>query len=146
MTQGKYAIVDKDDYEKLSEHKWCVGKEGNVFYAQRKEHRTKTIKMHNVIMNTPKGFEVDHRDSDGLNNQKYNLRICTHQQNMFHKRPKKGRKYKGVYASIGKYSVVINCNGKSLRLCGFRNEVEAAKAYDLKAKELHGEFAYLNFP
>jgi len=119
-----------------------------TFYAVRADGNTKTS-MHREIMNAPKGLDVDHIDGNGLNNRKSNLRLCTHAENVHNSRPMRNgsSKYKGVcwhktykkwYSSIGK-------TGKRFYLGRFDNEIDAALAYDKKAKELFGEFAYLNF-
>ncbi len=152
LTQDKFALVDNKDYIELLMHKWHAAKRGNTFYASRNSARPnrKAILMHRIIMNAQKGQEVDHQDGDGLNNQRYNLRICTHIQNMQNMRKHKSNSslYKGVCwaKSRKKWQVNIAVNKKFLFLGRFKSEIEAAKVYDQKAKELFGEFAYLNFP
>src|ERR1043165_2122866 len=94
LTQGYVALVDDCDYEWLSQWKWCahVAKGGRTAYA----FRAKGIAMHRVIMNAPEGMDVDHRDHNGLNNTRANLRICTHaenQRNMNHRTKKTGSIY-----------------------------------------------------
>jgi hypothetical protein len=149
LTQGKFAIIDTNDYKRLSKHKWCAFKSHNNFYAMRRKNN-KGIMMHRFIMNAPKGMDVDHIDGNGLNNRKSNLRICTHAQNIHNSRPIRNRssRYKGVALSqrdkVGR--AYIQHNYRTLNLGGFDDEKEAAHAYDLKAAELFGEFAYLNFP
>jgi len=103
--------------------------------------------MHNLIMGTKL---VDHKNGNGLDNQKNNLRNCTNQQNHMNRRPKKNctSKFKGVcrFKKDLKWTAVIKFNRKQIYIGIFGNEEDAAKAYDKKAKELFGEFAYLNFP
>ena len=96
-----------------------------------------------------KGMVVDHIDGNGLNNRRSSLRICTHRQNMWNSRPRgKGSKYKGVCwdKSRKRWIVVVRRGDLHIHLGRFDDEVEAARAYDRKAFELFGEFAYLNFP
>lgn len=85
LSQGKYALVDDKDYEFLNQWKWSAKTNGReIFYAYRKENSRKTgktIYMHRIIVNAPKGMDVDHINGDGLNNQRKNLRICTRSQN-----------------------------------------------------------------
>jgi len=150
LTQGKFAIVDVDDYDKLAKYKWHCRKAKNLFYAFRSEGR-KIVAMHRQIMNAPKGLVVDHIDSNGLNNRKSNLRLCTQAQNLHNKRPQHSKmysKYKGVtwVKGCNKWRANICNSGKSIQLGYFIEETVAAVAYDQKAEQLFGEFAYLNFP
>jgi len=150
LTGGKYAIVDVEDYEKLSQYDWQLyeSKSKNL-YAFRYESG-KFIKMHRVIMNAPAGVFVDHKYGDGLDNRKVNLRIVTRAQNQYNRRKtskKTSSKYKGVYfkKDMNKYCATIGLKGKKTHLGYFDNEIDAAKAYDEAAKKLFGEFAKLNF-
>jgi hypothetical protein len=76
LTQGKFALVDPEDYAGLARHKWCAAKQGNSYYAVRSEGG-RQLRMHRVILNAPAGMVVDHIDHEGLNNTKRNLRSCT---------------------------------------------------------------------
>ena len=148
LTKGKFAIVDAADYERLNRYKWCAMKGGAKLYACRTTGR-RTILMHRFLMNPPKGMVVDHIDGNGLNNRRSNLRICTHQQNMCNTRPKgKGSRYKGVCWDKNRkqWIVVVRCGERHVHVGRFDDETEAARAYDRKAFELFGEYAYLNFP
>lgn len=152
LTQGKSVLVDDDDYEWLMQWKWYASKNGNNhFYAIRKTPRKdgrKTVLMHREIMRPPIGKEVDHIDNNGLNNQKCNLRICTPQQNKLYRSPSSKSGYLGVSTSTsGRYITArISKSGTVYNLGTFKTNEEAALAYDQKARELHGEFARLNFP
>ena len=98
-------------------------------------------------------MEVDHIDHNGLNNQKENLRICNRSQNSANRIPSGKSKYLGVTPLIRHYrnkvyyyfASEIRINKKSIYLGHFKNEIEAALAYDKAAKDLHGEYANLNF-
>ena len=149
LTQGKVAIVDDEDFERINQWKWYYG--GG--YAGRNKKRTKGIprglSLHCFIMGKPSdGLEVDHIDGNKLNNQKSNLRIATRSQNAMNvgitKRNKSG--YKGVswHKCSNKWEVRIRINGKKLHLGLFINKEDAAKAYNDAAKLHHGEFANLN--
>jgi len=151
LTQGQFAIVDPEDYEHLTQHKWYAHQDGKKYYAYRTIPFTKKrIAMHRQIMHAPKGLIVDHIDGDSLNNRKSNLRPCTRAQNGYNRRPshKSRSGYKGVYwhKHHGKWHVRITKYGKTFYLGSFSDPIEAARTYDRKAEELFGEFAYLNFP
>lgn len=152
--KGKFvALVDDEDYEYLNQFRWNVYYASKTYYTHMnicKEGRNTTIPMHRLIMNTPKGLEVDHIDHNGLNNQKYNLRNCTHADNQMNSvRDRKEIKYRGVYIRKLKkhirYTARLRHNGIYYWLGQFHNPIDAAKSYDRKAKELFGEFASLNF-
>ncbi len=153
LSHGKFTIIDTDDYERLKKHKWYTSQDGNHFYAYAYisiANKKKKIFMHRYITSAPKGMVVDHIDGNGLNNLKSNLRICTHAQNVQNSRPKSNSssKYKGVFWNkANKYwSATIHKGDMRMYLGGFEKEIDAARAYDKKAAELFGEFAYLNFP
>lgn len=154
LTQGKFAQVDDEDYEWLNQFKWHIYEsKKNKFYAARNvwlNGKNKQISLHRFIMNSPVNFQIDHRDGDGLNNQKSNLRICNSQQNSMNRGSRIGAssKYKGVYfdAYSNKWRAEIKLNGVYIYRKIFDSEIEAAKQYDIWANELFGEFAGLNFP
>jgi hypothetical protein len=158
LTQGKFAMVDDVDFGWLSQFKWqaikTVRKWRTYWYAMRatptRNGKRKNLRMHREILGLKKGDgkECDHRNGDGLDNQRHNLRICTRSENSYNQLPERNRnsKYKGVAHCVGSknWQVTICKNGKRLHLGCFKNEIDAAKTYDAKAKELFGEYALLN--
>lgn len=151
LTQDKFAIVDAEDYELLSRYNWYAAKDKRSYYAVRNVKRSRIqIRMHRIILNAPPGLLVDHINHNGLDNRKANLRLCTPFQNSFNQRPRRGTssEYKGVhfYKRLKKFMASITLNQKRYHLGYFKSEIDAAKAYDRKAMELFGRFAYLNFP
>lgn len=146
----KKCLVDDEDYERVSKINWCITAtaKGTAFYAKGTTSLNKRETMHRFIMCATEDEEVDHRDFDTLNNQKNNLRKCTHQQNMHHRRKTENRKskYLGVYFGRGMYCAQIRVNYKNKHIGSFKTELEAAVARDEAALKYHGEFAQLNFP
>lgn len=161
LTQGKFAQVDDEDYEHLSKYKWHLMRLGNGNYAARKlwlkdKKKHITISMHREIMKCEMGDKkiIDHKDRNGLNNQKSNLRFCTHSQNMANRQKKINTlsKYMGIHFNKDKrrsslqwgWVARIKINKKRIYLGCFKTEIEAAKAYNEAAKKNHREFANLN--
>jgi hypothetical protein len=141
-----FATVDAGDYRKLSKYKWYACGHGRTVYAVASVGG-KMVLMHRLIMRPRKGYVVDHIDGNGLNNRRCNLRACTPAQNRVNRRPRGGASgFVGVKRIGNKWQAGIRYRGKFYYLGLFDDPVEAAKARDRKAYELHGEHAYLNFP
>jgi len=152
LSQGLFALVDNKDYDDLMQFKWFAKKEHGIFYAARTlsvKGKKKTLRMHSFLLKLEKGQEGDHRNHEGLDNRRMNLRVCTHSQNSKNRKKTVGTssRFKGVYwvKRLRKWSCRIGTDGKH-NLGLFADETEAARVYDMKAKELFGEFAQLNFP
>jgi hypothetical protein len=147
----QHTIVDVEDYDKLTKYHWQLyGNESKKYYAVR-FNDTRITRMHREILNASAGDVVDHRNGNGLDNRKANLRIATIAQNHYNRRKTTRAttsKYKGVHFQRDekKYRAQIGCKGKRINLGNFNNEIDAAKAYDEAAKLYFGEFAFLNFP
>ena len=156
LTQGKRAIVDDEDYEELSKYGWYTYKHRHTWYASR--HAPKpgggqtTHAMHRAIMGLEHGdgIAVDHRNHDGLDNRRDNLRRAIPSQNQQNRRPDKrgASQYKGVswHKLTPCWRAKIQYDNKTLHLGVFDNEIEAARAYDAAARKHFGEFACCNFP
>jgi len=155
LTRGKYAIVDPEDFDRLNKYEWYVYPGHKTFYAARsyrkKDGRRGRLPMHSQIIKVPDGLLVDHINQNGWDNRKANLRPATAAQNSINRAKYKdrtyGSKYKGVtwQCKYNRWKVQIVTNRKVIYLGSFKDEVEAAKAYDEAAKKYHGEFASLNF-
>lgn len=147
LTQGKVALVDDEDLAELSKFKWCASKIGNTFYAIRNlsTEPRRTILMHREILKTPKNLETDHRDGNGLNNQKENLRVATRSQNLQNRGKYKNNSsgYKGVYWNkiAKKWIVRIKIKNNNIYLGCFPDKIKAHKAYITACKKYHGDFA-----
>ncbi|MEN6576647.1 MAG: HNH endonuclease [Phycisphaerales bacterium] len=146
LSKDLFALVDPEDFEKLSRHTWfAIGKSPHI-YAVRHE-KGRFLYMHREITKAPGNRFVDHINCDTLDNTRDNLRLCTRRQNHANTCSRRGSsRFVGVSRHGDKWMAYINWRGKHYHLGLFDDEVEAAKARDRKAWELHGEFAYLNFP
>ncbi len=152
LTQGKFALVDAADYDRLSGYRWhaSADKAGNRWYAMTST-RGKVISMHRFIMNPPPGMVVDHYDGNGLNNRRANLRICRQQQNVWNRRSRRNKtsRYFGVFQRKNMpnkwYATVASGQDRTV-LGPLTTELEAALARDLEAMKQHGPYAHLNFP
>lgn len=159
LNYGKFALIDDEDYNRVSRKTWTYtpSKSGYTGYAQHTKklpviNHVICLGMHRLVMGLPIGDdrEVDHRDGNGLNNQKHNLRICTRRQNMMNKRVSKNNMsgYKGVSFTRGKrmWQVRIKTDEVNEYIGSWFCVISAAKAYDEAAIKHFGEFARLNFP
>lgn len=132
LTQGKKALIDNDDYEKINQYKWCFDKSKYGGYAMRKNSQGKTIRMHVMILGESQGKIIDHIDDNKLNNQKSNLRFTTRSIN-FHK----SDKLKGFYfdRKRNRFRARITLNGKKICLGDYANKKDAITAYKNYKKE-----------
>ena len=149
LTRGREAIIDKDDVATISGHKWCALRAPNGRWYAVCRSNGNFLFMHRVIMNAPAGRDVDHANSDGLDNRRSNLRIATRSQNLGNRRKMPGRssRYKGVtwHKARHKWRAYIGAGGVLRHLGYFLDEADAALAYDRAALEAWGEFARTNF-
>ena len=148
------AIVDQGDATTVRKYRWYLHRKGRNRYARtqlvRDDGSRHYLRMHVLIMGSTEGAEVDHKDRDGLNNRRDNLRIATRQQNRANSRNITNRKspYRGIFWDNhrAKWKAEITVNGKRVRLGTYAHPADAARAYDRAAREAFGEFASLNFP
>ena len=149
--QGRYALIDDEDYALVAPYKWCLYANGYVMAHIRPEPGVRrTLYMHRIIMDAGRGEKVDHVDGDPLNNRRSNLRFATSAQNAANSyKVKSASGYKGVFRGKGKtvpWDAKIRIDGKVRHLGCFATREEAARVYDDAARRLHGQFARLNFP
>lgn len=157
LSQGKEAIVDDADYDHLNQFKWSaqrIEKSGCVIYYayrtvwSRQQPKTqKRIFMHRALMAAPTGQQVDHKNRNGLDNRRENLRICTPGDNQHNSGPRRGgsSQFKGVHWTRYGWSASIKPPTGTKHLGYFLHEEDAARAYDVEARKQYGEFAYCNF-
>lgn len=143
LTQGRFTIIDSDDWHLIAGKAWHL-KATKKPYASRGTPPNRQV-MHQLIMG--RGVMVDHRDGDGLNNQRNNLRRANNQQNQMNQRTQNGRSYKGVsfHPTRRKYQTQICIDGKLQYLGLYDNPLSAALAYDHAARKHFGDFAHPNF-
>ena len=141
LSNGGPALVDDEDYDRCAAHTW------NLHHGYARCSKLK-IKLHQFILNVRgRASPVDHANRDPLDNRKKNLRLCTHAQNCANAKKSKGAKgtFKGV-APTPRGTWTAQVGGKPKTYLGvFQTQEEAARAYDIAARERYGEFASLNF-
>lgn len=146
LTRGYEAVISVEDVSLVGEWLWYSQLDGNTVYAVRNDRsgcKPKTVYMHRLIMDEPAG-EVDHRDGDGLNNRRMNLRIATGSQNRQNSRLSKRNTsgFKGVsyFERRGKWQAHIGIKGRTKFLGLFDSPEDAHVAYCKASAELHGNF------
>lgn len=147
LTKRKFAIVDKADYERLSQYKWFVldGRNG-AFYAGRKEGY-RIIPMHRDIMQPPPGMVVHHINGNGLDNRRCNLQICRAEENQRYRQlGTTASGFVGVYPYGKRWRTLVQNKDGILYQQVFADKIEAAKARDDAAAAHFGESARVNFP
>ena len=152
LTRGKVALVDDKDYEWLSKWRWrAMSPNGRCWYACRTvwaHGRSGILLLHRLILNAPHSKRTDHKNGNGLDNRRKNLRLATVMQNIANSRQRvRAGRFRGVswrdHAS--KWCAHIQVKGKSIHLGYFKKERDAATAYDAAALQHFGEFASTNF-
>jgi hypothetical protein len=153
LGNGHVAIIDDEDADLLTGFKWygMKTKEGKVYPAGWKHIPPGRffVHLHRLIANAQPGELIDHIDRNPLNCRRSNLRRATHQQNACNKNPLRNpgaSRYKGVFfcRKTGRFRAWVTLNRKRIYLGYFAKEEDAARAYNAKAAELFGKFAYLN--
>ncbi len=151
LTRGKIALVSEQDVVLVQSLKWYAQYTSGLWYAVRDERKMlsgRMLYMHSFITAYAR---TDHRDGNGLNNTRENLREATQMQNVGNTK-KISRittsKYKGVSwcRKSSKWKASIQAQGKRINLGLYEDETYAAIVFDEAARELHDDFAVLNFP
>lgn len=155
LTQGQFALVDDEDFERLSQFKWCAwwSQWTKSYYAVRHgrcdDGKYRTVYMAREIMGAKLGEKVDHKFHNTLDNRRENLRICTTQQNSINSRMRSDNTsgLKGVSwnKNAKKWQAYIaNGNRKRIHLGYFVAALDAARAYDAEALRINSEFSLTN--
>ena len=143
LSQGQYAIIDAEDYGKICCYKWYAAKQGNYFYAATNEKQDngkyKQLKMHRVLVNAPADKLVDHKNRNGLDNRKHNLRVCTAAENSRNRKVHADNTtgHRGIYwnSRLNKWMAQIRKMGKLHHLGVFSRKDDAIRAR-LKAESI----------
>jgi hypothetical protein len=136
-------MVDDADYDLVSSLRWHLDSRKHRQYARDGNN----LYMHRLIVQPAPGQCVDHRDGNGLNNTRGNLRPCTPQENSCNSQGHRNRKgYKGVYRVGRRWEAVISLDKRQWYLGLYLDERRAAFAYDAAARYYFGRFAHTNFP
>ena len=144
LASKQIILIDDEDFPAINQFKWYAVKINNIYYALRRDG----LSMHRFLL--PTINYIDHKDGNGLNNRRDNLRPCTNSQNLANTKPQEGRasKYKGVSFCKSRpnspWRAWICVNYKRMYLGSFLTEQEAALHYNIAADHYFGEFAYLN--
>lgn len=143
LTHGQTAIVDDDNYERLSAYSWHANRSASNYYAATTMGDSEIL-MHRMVIEC-KGQHVDHINGNGLDNRRANLRACNATQNHQNTRRIWGAsQFKGVHRCRNKWRAQIVVDGKKIHLGVFTDEQDAAKTYDDAAMKNFGEFAATN--
>ena len=146
LTKGRIAFVDNENYEWLNQFKWHLDSKGYAIrWSPRNHYKRHYIYMHRVINKTPKGLETDHIDGNKLNNQKFNLRTVTHQENCRNNhKPTSNSGFLGVSwrNTTNKWRAYIHVNGKMKEVGTFSNIEDAIKARKI-AEQTYWQSAYV---
>lgn len=147
LTQGKVTVIDDADFDLVSDLKWCAAAKDGTYYAVSRERiaprNYKTIYMHRALLKAKPGEICDHRDGNGLNNRRSNIRITTHSINALNikKIQQNGTGYRGVIRHKGKFWARIVKDQKTYNLGHYARVEDAGLDYEEKARELYGNDA-----
>ena len=144
LTRGQFAIIDAEDAPLVAGRKWQAHprRDGKGFYAANSEG----VKLHRFLLCAKQGQIVDHRNGDGLDNRRGNIRIGSQSGNCVNRQQTPGVYLRGARPKKGKWQAYIKFQGKQRSLGYFDTEREAHDAYVSEARRLHGDWMSLPAP
>ena len=158
ISRGNKSLIDAEDLDVVSLFKWYSNttKRDHTYYAiayrKAENGKWKSIRMHRLIMGIEdSSVMVDHINGNGWDNRRSNLRIVTNSQNQMNARKLASKntssKYKGVTLDkkLNKWIASIKINRKIKYLGHYTLEIDAAKAYDIAARDVFEGFTNANF-
>jgi hypothetical protein len=151
LSKGMHALVDAADFDVVSRYFWnpIQANTGKFYVCRKASEENPYGSLHRFLMQARRGEVVDHWDRNPLNNRRENLRVCTHQQNVWNRSAdrRSGSGFKGVhfFKPTKRWQAHIRVNNKKIHLGYFPTVEDAARAYDAAAIEHFGEYAKTNF-
>lgn len=151
LNKGRFALIDKNDFECANKFRWTAHWDGWNWYAirhARVNNKWTTIYLHRFLMDASPGTQIDHADGNGLNCTRDNMRMASNYQNQQNQK-RQANNSSGVsgvcwYKPYQKWLARIGANGKKIHLGYFESKADAKRARDEAAIRYHGEFARLN--
>ena len=143
LSQGKVALVDDCDFERVSTRKWYAAKDtDNLWYAVAVSDG---VRLHRFILGVPD--LIDHRNGNGLDCRRSNLRIASVSQNQHNVKVniRNTTGYRGVYRHGRRWYALAQTNKQRFYLGCYATAREAAEAYDQHVRATRGEFGRTNF-
>lgn len=154
LYSGEKALIDASDASLVAGYRWLADHREHTTYAYAHVRvgpgQWQNLKLHRLILGAPAGLEVDHRNRDGLDNRRANLRLATSVENHANTGLRRDNTsgFKGVTRSSksARWVAQIRRDGRMTYLGAFATPEAAAEAYDAAAVEQWGPHAHLNFP
>ena len=148
---GLFSLVDPTDYDAVSSYRWYPSRHKHTFYAATRVTIGKQrvhILMHRLILGAYPGQDVDHKNHNGLDNQRDNIHLCSRAENLCNQGPRPGvhSGFKGVWMQARRKTWVASIwhGGRYIHLGSFADKLSAAIAYNQAASRLRGKSAQLN--
>jgi hypothetical protein len=142
LADGRFALIDEDLYAETSRYSWSAG--GSKREYAKTVIGGRGVYLHHMVL---PGGRVDHRNGNTLDCRRENLRPATQRQNTGNTKSRsKKSPYKGIQQNGSGWAAQIRDHGKRVHVGQYKTAEEAARAYDAAAREVHGEFACVNFP
>jgi hypothetical protein len=152
LPTNEHVFFDEEDAALVSKYSWSRYQRKHTIYAKTSvwnpnTKKRDTLYLHRVLMDASPEVFIDHKDGNGLNCRRGNLRAASRSNNAHNSKPRKGSSpYKGVHWTkcFRRWDSQITFSGTRIHVGSFKTDREAAIAYNIAALKYHGEFARLN--